>query len=160
MKELNQAIMGYLKPKDKKDTIVVVSGYFTVLHIGHLRMFKAAKELGDKLIVIVNNDEQLKAKKGKVIVSALDRAELIRGFSCVDSVYIAVDKDETVCQTLEELSSLGLSIFANGGDRTSDNVPEQETCAKLGIVMLYGIGGDKVDSSTRILEETNGSSSL
>ena len=135
----------------KVPIIVVVSGYFTLLHVGHLRLFEEAKRLGDKLIVIVNNDEQLKRKKGSVLVTEENRAELIKGFRCVDEVVIAIDKNKTVCKTLKMIKP---TIFANGGDRVTDNVPEVEVCNDLGIELVWNVGhGGKVDSSTRLLNE-------
>ncbi len=147
MKTSEETILAYVKQQPKT---VCVSGYFTILHVGHLRMFKAAKKLGDKLVVIVNNDEQLKAKKGSIIVTADARAELIRGFECVDEVVVALDKDSTVCYTLESIQP---DIFANGGDRLPGNTPEALVCKENNIEMKFLIGGDKVDSSTRLIKE-------
>lgn len=145
MKTSKDTIMAYIQPKEK---IVCVSGYFTLLHVGHLRMFKEAKKLGDRLVVIVNNDKQLMAKKGSIVVTADARAELIRGFECVDEVVVALDEDATVCYTLECIKP---SIFANGGDRKIGNVPENDICMAKNIDMAFNVGGEKVDSSTRLL---------
>ncbi|MFP4118069.1 MAG: adenylyltransferase/cytidyltransferase family protein [Candidatus Woesearchaeota archaeon] len=133
-------------------TTVAVSGYFVYLHKGHVRLFKAARELGDKLVVIVNNDAQQEKKKGKVIVPEEDRAEVIRSIRYVDEAIVAIDDDGTVCKTLEQIKP---DIFANGGDRTGENTPEGETCEKLGIEMRFNVGGEKADSSSRIFDELN-----
>ncbi len=131
-------------------TTVAVSGYFMYLHKGHVRLFKAAKELGDKLVVIVNSDAQQKMKKGKIVMPEEDRVELISAIRYVDEVVVAIDEDRTVCKTLEKVKP---DIFANGGDRTDGNVPEAEICEKNGIEMRYNVGGEKVDSSSRIFDE-------
>ena len=127
---------------------VVVSGYFTVLHKGHVRLFEEAKKLGDKLIVIVNNDKQQKKKKGRLVHKCEDIKYIIERLECVDEVIISIDNNSTVCRTLE---SIRPNIFANGGDRIKDNIPEYELCQKLGIETSFKIGGSKHNSSTAIL---------
>ena len=82
-------------------TIVAVSGYFDPFHVGHLEYLERSKKLGDYLFVIINNDHQAKLKKGKSFMSAIERLKLIRGLKCVDAAIISVDKDRTVCKTLE-----------------------------------------------------------
>lgn len=128
---------------------VCVSGYFTALHKGHIRLFEEAKLLGDALIVIVNNSEQQKKKKGRLIQKAEDIKYIISKLSMVDSVIISIDTDKTVCKTLEKIHP---HIFANGGDRTKGNVPEAKICKKLHITMKYNVGGTKINSSTNILK--------
>lgn len=135
--------------------VVIVSGFFNPLHGGHLDMIEAAAKLGDRLIVIVNNDKQQVEKKGKVILVETNRARLIRALRVVDEVFIAIDHDATVIQSLEFLASQYPDdelVFANGGDRDSTKVvPETEVCQKYNIEMLFGVGGmNKADSSTRI----------
>jgi cytidyltransferase-like protein len=129
--------------------IVAVSGYFTVLHKGHIRLFKEAKKLGDKLVVIVNNNRQQIAKKGKLIHSDLDIARVIEAIKYVDEVVIASDGDKTVCKTLNHIKP---DIFANGGDRTEENTPEKRICERNNIQMVFNIGGEKILSSSEILE--------
>lgn len=134
---------------------VIVSGFFNPLHGGHLDMIEAAAGLGDKLIVIVNNDNQQRLKKGKVILDEQNRLRLIKALSIVDEVVLAVDQGPPVIETLKLLAEhypKDELIFANGGDRVSDKVtPEAEICSQLGITMVYGVGGNtKADSSTRI----------
>lgn len=148
MKTSKETILAYIKPKKKQ---VCVSGYFTILHVGHIRMFKEAKALGDELVVILNNDAQLEAKKGSVIVSAEHRKEILESIEYIDKVLVAVDEDSTVCKTLEYLQP---DIFANGGDRVTNNVPEVKVCNELGIKLVWNIGhGGKIDSSTRLIKE-------
>ena len=135
--------------------VVIVSGFFNPLHGGHLDMIEAAAKLGDRLIVIVNNDKQQVEKKGKVILQETSRARLLRALRVVDEVVIALDDDMTVIKTLEFLAGQYPDdelVFANGGDRDSAKVvPETDVCAQYDIEMLFGVGGDnKKDSSTRI----------
>ena len=135
--------------------VVIVSGFFNPLHGGHLDMIEAAAKLGDRLIVIVNNDKQQVEKKGKVILVETSRARLLRALRVVDEVFIAIDDDMTVIKSLDFLAAQYPDdelVFANGGDRDSAKVvPEAEVCEKNNIEMLFGVGGDnKADSSTRI----------
>ena len=118
-------------------------------------MIEAARELGGKLIVIVNNDVQQVMKKDKVILNEHNRARLINALQYVDEVTVAVDDDPTVIKTLESIAKKYPDdelIFANGGDRDSAKVvPETDICEKYSIQMLFGVGGtEKADSSTRI----------
>jgi len=131
---------------------VAVSGGFDPLHIGHVRMFKESRKLGDKLVVILNNDNWLKAKKGFSFMPEKERKEIIGSFPFVDKVVITDhkknDPDMSVCRTLAKVRP---AIFANGGDRKPDGdpVPEVALCKKLGIKMLYNVGpGGKVQSSS------------
>ncbi len=135
--------------------IVIVSGYFNPLHGGHLDMIEAAKDMGDELIVIVNNDTQQLLKKGKIILDESNRLRLMRAIKGVDQVVLSIDEDPTIIQTLEMVAKQHPGdelIFANGGDRDSaKEVPESEVCAKYSIQMVFDAGGtEKTDSSTRI----------
>lgn len=130
---------------------VVVSGGFDPIHIGHVRMFKEARALGDKLIVVLNNDNWLETKKGFAFMPEKERAEIIAEFPFVDEVYITEhikdDPDRSVCKALEALKP---DIFANGGDRKNeDDIPEAVVCKKYDIEMVFNVGfGGKVQSSS------------
>lgn len=135
--------------------IVIVSGFFNPLHGGHLDMIEAAAVMGDKLVVIVNNDVQQVLKKDKVILSEQNRSRLMTALRDVDEVVIAIDQDPPVSKTLELLAQKypgDTLVFANGGDRDSEKaIPEGEVCRRYGIEMVFGVGGtEKADSSTRI----------
>ena len=136
----------------KKPVIVAVSGGFDPVHIGHVRMFKEARKLGDKLVVILNNDHWLRDKKGYAFMPEGERKEVLEGFRAVDEVvltdHMPGDPDRSVCHMLEKVRP---HIFANGGDRKPDGdpVPEVEVCERLGIEMVYNVGhGGKVQSSS------------
>lgn len=142
------------KPKRKKIT-VAVSGGFDPIHIGHVRMFEQAKALGDELVVILNNDNWLRAKKGFAFMPERERKEVIEALRAVDRVIITrhrpKDKDMSVCRDLRALKP---DIFANGGDRKLDNIPEVATCAEIGCAMVFNIGkGGKIQSSSWLLKK-------
>lgn len=134
---------------------VAVSGGFDPLHIGHVRYLQEAKALGDELIVIVNNDNWLQTKKGKNFMNEEDRKEIIKALACVDKVVITShardDKDRSVCKALAEIKP---DIFANGGDRFGDNIPEAIFCKEHDIKMVFNVGkGGKMRSSSELLKE-------
>lgn len=140
---------------------VIVSGYFNPLHGGHLDMIEAAGELGDHLIVIINNDDQQILKKGKIILDQDNRSRLMKALKHVHEVIISIDKDPPVIETLKQIRGMYPDdeiSFANGGDRDGERaVPESEICKELNIKMLFGIGSHEVikrDSSTRINQAT------
>jgi len=131
-------------------SVVATSGGFDPLHIGHVRCFKEAKKLGDFLIVILNSDRFLREKKGFVFMPYKERKEIIESLTCVTKVIACVDKDQSVCKTLEKLKP---NIFAKGGDRTLENIPEKEVCERLNIKMVFNVGGKKVQSSSWLLRK-------
>ena len=137
-----------------KPTIVAVSGGFDPVHIGHVRMFQGAKKLGDRLIVIVNCDEWLMRKKGKIFMNQDDRAEIIKAFAFVDDVYILESGRDDVGEALEKIKP---HIFANGGDRKEEkDIPEADICRKLGIKTVFNVGmGGKIRSSSELLRAYN-----
>ena len=134
------------KRKTPYDT-VVVSGGFDPVHIGHVRLILAAGEYGD-VIVVANSDSWLFRKKGFVFMSWDQRKEILEALKGVVRVEWVDDRDETVCEALRRIKP---TYFANGGDRTSDNVPEIPVCKKLDVVMLWGVGGGKIQSSSWLI---------
>ncbi len=143
------------KKSKKQKKIVMVSGGFDPVHVGHLDMFKEAKELGDELVVILNNDNWLKLKKGHAFMSEEDRREILESLKFVDRVVITSHKSNTkdisVCRELELLKP---HIFANGGDRKEDNIPEYEVCKRLGIKMVFNVGKKgKIRSSSELVKK-------
>ena len=126
--------------------VVVTSGYFDPLHVGHIECLELAKQLGGKLIVIVNNDLQAKLKKGKSFMAEEDRMKIVSSLKCVDEVFLSIDKDKTQCKTLSYLKP---DIFAKGGDRMSSEIPESKVCKNLGIQIVDGLG-KKIRSSSKL----------
>jgi D-beta-D-heptose 7-phosphate kinase/D-beta-D-heptose 1-phosphate adenosyltransferase len=133
--------------------IVCVSGYFDPIHVGHLEYFKKSKVLGDKLLVIVNNDEQAVLKKGKPFMPVDERIKLIKEFKCVDIVVKSIDTDRTVCKTLAILEPKP-DYFCNGGDQFNNIIPEAEICKKRNIKLIDGLG-DKIQSSSWLIKSEN-----
>lgn len=133
-----------------KEIIVAVSGGFDPLHIGHVRMFDEAKKLGDKLVVILNNDHWLAKKKGYVFMKEQERKEVILALRSVDEVLVTSHaKDTSDMSVCKELRKLKPQIFANGGDRKLDNIPEAVVCGEIGCQMVFNVGtGGKVQSSS------------
>tara|TARA_Y100000310_G_C20578076_1_gene761485 strand:- start:300 stop:719 length:420 start_codon:yes stop_codon:yes gene_type:complete len=130
--------------------IVVVSGYFDPLHVGHIEYLEKAKLLGDELVVIVNNDVQAKIKKGKAFMREEDRLKIIESLRCVDSSLLSVDENKTVCKSLKKIKKAYPNdkvVFANGGDRKEKEIPEAAVCRKLDIKMVDGLG-EKIRSSS------------
>lgn len=135
--------------EETQTPIVAVSGGFDPLHNGHVRLIREAAKHGD-VIVILNSDEWLKRKKGFAFMSWDQRAEILIAMKGVYAVVKADDEDGTVCKTLEKIKP---NFFANGGDRIIGNTPEVETCDIAGIKSLFGIGGEKVASSSELVKD-------
>ena len=132
------------------EKIVCVSGYFDPIHIGHIEYFKKSKEIGTKLMVIVNNDEQAILKKGKAFMPCDERIEIIRELKCVDIVVKSVDTDRTVCNTLATVEPKP-HYFCNGGDQNNNTIPEGPVCEQRGIELRDGFG-DKIQSSSWLIK--------
>ena len=126
--------------------IVCVSGYFDPLHVGHIEYFKKSKELGDLLMVIVNNDTQAILKKGNAFMPADERMAIIAELKCVDTVVKSLDQDRSVCATLQLIEPKP-DYFCNGGDQTNEIIPESMVCYERGIEMVDGMG-EKIQSSS------------
>lgn len=136
---------------NNKEITVSVSGGFDPIHIGHVRMIREARLLGDRLIVFLNSDNFLINKKGKAFMSFEDRKEILEAMEDVDQVVAVIDEDQTVCETLKKYKP---DIFANGGDRKIDNVPEVGVCNDLEIEMVWEIGrGGKIRSSSKLVKD-------
>ena len=135
--------------------VIIVSGYFNPLHKGHVEYFYKAKEKGELLFVIVNNDRQRKLKKSKLFMLEEERVLIINELKVTNMVFLSIDQDRTVCYTLEKInkdfSNKYKLYFANGGDQNNSSSPETSVCKKLGIGLLEGMG-DKIQSSSWLLK--------
>jgi D-beta-D-heptose 7-phosphate kinase/D-beta-D-heptose 1-phosphate adenosyltransferase len=152
----------------KKTVIAIASGYFNPLHKGHIELFEKAREIADKLIVIVNNDKQRELKGSKEFQTEDERCKIISSLRVVDGVLLSIDEDRTVRESLKLLYerykkmevTIGISgnpaeyklIFVNGGDQFSNEVAERDVCQQYGIYMIDGMGG-KIQSSSWLLSE-------
>ena len=141
--------------ENKKQKGIIVSGYFNPLHKGHLEYFNKSKNLGDKLFVIVNNDNQRILKGSEKFMLEDERVMIIESLSLIDYTFLSIDQDLTVCKTIklifDEFSSVYNFSFANGGDQTNERIPEYSICKKLGIDLIDGMG-EKIQSSSWILK--------
>lgn len=136
----------------KNKVVVAVCGGFDPIHVGHIRHFRDAKKLGDTLVVMLNTDDWLIKKKGYIFMSFEERKEIIESIRYVDKVTPVIDANGSVAKTLEQLKP---DIFAKGGDRTIGNIPEPEinVCERLGIKIVFGVGGGKVQSSSWLIDK-------
>ncbi len=149
--------------KGRKKKVVAVSGGFDPMHFGHVRYLQEARKLGDSLVVILNNDHWLKAKKGFVFMPEKERVEVLEAMSVVDRVVLTKHKKGMNNASARErsvaleLARIKPAIFANGGDRDEKNAADPhsslywdiEVCKKLGTKMVFGVGaGGKVQSSS------------
>jgi cytidyltransferase-like protein len=136
--------------------IVLVTGGFDPLHSGHIAYFECAKKLGDILVVGVNSDAWLTRKKGAPFMPLLERTNIVRNLKMVDYVIDFNDNDGSArhaIQMVRQSYPQDQIIFANGGDRTDENIPEMDV-ADTDTKFVFGVGGfNKANSSSWILEE-------
>jgi len=134
---------------------IIVSGYFNPLHKGHLELFEKAKEAGDALIVIVNNDKQREMKGSSFFMDEQERVQIIRALTVVDMAWISIDEDSTQNETLKlmfrKFYETYKLAFANGGDQNNETIPERKVCEQFDIELIDGLG-DKIQSSSWLLD--------
>jgi D-beta-D-heptose 7-phosphate kinase/D-beta-D-heptose 1-phosphate adenosyltransferase len=136
--------------------IVLVTGGFDPLHSGHIAYFEAARALGDMLIVGINSDEWLIRKKGQPFMDVYERCRIIESLKVVDKVVCYPDADGSSKNAITGVRAMypdATIIFANGGDRTKENIPEMDLVDD-NLEFVFGVGGeDKKNSSSWILQE-------
>jgi len=134
--------------------IVVVSGGFDPIHGGHISLLTEAKKLGDLLIVGVNSDAWLERKKGRSFMPITERTTILQNLKMVDAVILFNDNDGSAIEAIRNAKQMfpdDQIIFANGGDRTQENIPEM---IFDDVEFAFGVGGkNKINSSSWILEE-------
>ena len=141
--------------------VVVVSGYFNPIHSGHIDYLESAREIGDYLIVIVNNDKQVELKGSVPFMDERERVKIVSSLRCVNRAVVSIDDDPTVCRSIkkeyhrlqDDPFFIGMA-FANGGDRKKGGVPEDLLEEELGIRMLYNVGGKKTQSSSTLIQKS------
>ena len=149
------------KTKISKEIVVAVSGGFDPIHPGHIRLIHEAKKLGTKLVVILNNDNWIKRKKGQPFMNEKERKEVLEALRDVDKVVLSNHKfkpsDMSVSATLAKIKP---DVFANGGDRNKKNAADPtsslytdiQTCKKIDCQMVFNVGkGGKIQSSSWLL---------
>ena len=137
--------------------VMILSGGFDPVHVGHLRMIQAAAELADTVVVGVNSDEWLKRKKDYVFMPHPERIEIIQGFAGCTRAVGFNDDDNTASDLLRitrEMYPDKTIAFGNGGDRTSENIPETAVAKDTGIDLVWSVGGGKVQSSSTLVADS------
>ena len=158
-----------------RKNIIILSGGFDPVHIGHIRMFREASNLGHHVIVGLNSDGWFIRKKGKPFMPFEERKEVLESIQYVNQVLPFDDSDDTACDLIRKVrnlynqddfdynpSDVGHAgfldyykiYFANGGDRTTKNVPEMGVCKELDVTMLWGVGGGKIQSSSDLINNS------
>lgn len=137
--------------KHKRTRVVAVAGGWDPLHPWHIRHMKLARKLGDWLVVIVDNDDNLIKKKGFAYYPQEWRIELLRDYSFINQIVLNIDHSGCCAETLNIIKP---DVFAKGGDRTPDNMPEREiqVCREIGCRIIYGIGETGFSSTQRVRE--------
>ncbi len=133
----------------EKRKLIAISGGFDPVHVGHVQMIEEAAQLGD-VMVIVNSDEWLLLKKGYKFMPWSEKAYIMGQFKGVVKVVFVDDSDGSVCEALRTHRP---DAFANGGDRKTNNTPEMDVCEELGIELLWNIGGEKIQSSSDLVNK-------
>lgn len=139
-------------------TLVIASGYFNPVHRGHIEYLTRSKALGDKLIVIINNDIQREMKGSKEFMNEDERKLVIETLKPVDWAVVAIEMNtRLVDKSIKMIYELYKDefnnfIFSNGGDQTEHTIAESDICRKLGIKMVFGLG-DKIQSSSWLLKD-------
>jgi len=139
--------------------IMILSGGFDPLHVGHIRMIQHARDMAALVVVGINSDEWLRRRRGRVITKFEDRCQIVASIRGVTSAVGFDDADDTAVALIKmvvRLSPGARIAFGNGGDRTSTNVPEVQICNELGVDLVWGVGGTKVESSSGVIESAQG----
>lgn len=140
------------KSTPKQKIVVAVSGGFDPVHSGHLCLIKEAKKLGHELVVILNNDNWLLKKKGYVFMPQKERKEILKSLKWVDKVILTSHPKNSKNMSVDrELKKIRPHIFANGGDRTKNNIPELAVCREISCRPVFNLGR-KIQSSSWLLE--------
>jgi cytidyltransferase-like protein len=140
-------------------SVMILSGYFNPIHPGHISMMREAKTHADTLIVIINNDHQVKIKGTVPFMDEWSRSYIVQSIKHVDYTLLSIDKDVAVVKSIEKISRDFPNreiFFGNGGDRAPDasSIPEVKYCEENGIGLIYGLGDKKRYSSSSLIEDS------
>jgi D-beta-D-heptose 7-phosphate kinase/D-beta-D-heptose 1-phosphate adenosyltransferase len=140
-------------------TYYIVSGGFDPLHEGHISLIKDAGLRGNGVIVLLNSDAWLCRKKGKNFMGFTTRRAICESLKNVVDVLGFDDSNNSACNGIRKVREkypADRLVFANGGDRTKENIPEIEVCKECGVMVEFGVGGEnKANSSSSILKNWN-----
>lgn len=140
-------------------TYYIVSGGFDPIHEGHIEMIKAAAKVSDGVIVLVNSDAWLCRKKGKNFQNMKTRKTILENIKGVIDVLEFDDSDNSACDGIRNVRAKYPDddlVFANGGDRNKDNIPEIQVCKEYNVGLAFGVGGEnKANSSSKLLDDWN-----
>ena len=135
----------------------IVSGGFDPIHEGHIAMIVASAKQSDGVIVLANSDDWLCRKKGKNFYAFNTRRVILQNIKGVIDVIAFDDSDNSACDGIRKARKKYPNdelVFANGGDRTKDNIPEMPTCRECNVGIVFGVGGEnKANSSSWILQK-------
>ena len=138
----------------------IISGYFNPIHTGHLDYIEGAREKCDTLYVIVNNDYQVELKGSKKFLDQGSRARIVKAIKGVHEAFASIDDGPSVVRSISKIHKeicddpfVDNIMFMNGGDRHGDNTPESDLCNKIGIDLVYNVGGNKTQSSSILLQK-------
>jgi cytidyltransferase-like protein len=134
--------------------VLVLSGGFDPLHVGHIRLIQHARDMAALVVVGVNSDEWLTRNKGRVYMKFEERREIVASIRGVTSAVGFEDGDDTAVNLIKMVHTMspGAKIaFGNGGDRNALNVPEVEICNDLGVDLVWGLGGDHMQSNSDLV---------
>tara|TARA_R100001510_G_C7437418_1_gene68217 strand:+ start:37 stop:489 length:453 start_codon:yes stop_codon:yes gene_type:complete len=137
--------------------VIILSGGFDPMHVGHLRMIQESAKMAEIVIVGVNSDDWLMRKKGYIFMPHSERMEMVQGTRGVSKAMAFDDSDNTACDLIKKVRALWPTFkvaFANGGDRTSDNIPEIPIAEALDVHLIWGVGGGKVQSSSELVSDS------
>jgi D-beta-D-heptose 7-phosphate kinase/D-beta-D-heptose 1-phosphate adenosyltransferase len=145
--------------RDLSTRVVLVTGGFDPIHSGHIAYFTEAKKLGSLLVVGVNSDKWLSRKKGAPFMDLQERKTIVSALRCVDHTLYGFNDDDgsanDAIRVVREMFPWAHIVFANGGDRTKENIPEM-SIEDDNISFKFGVGGDwKMNSSSDILKNWN-----
>ena len=143
-----------------KQALPIVSGYFNPIHPGHIDMFyNTSIKYSANILVIVNNDKQVAIKNSVPFLDENARVTIINSLRRINRAILSIDEDDSVAKTIEHIFNIynknkAYNVkFINGGDVNSAHPKEKEVCDRLGIEMVYNIGGDKIYSSSKLIED-------